>query len=130
MSLLEICKVLLHVGSWSNQDFLEFLLTCTCRDRVSADDIFLKTFEGIDTATDCSLAEYLSDYSSRSKTVDFAGRIAYDDNGVEVFTFGKHKGRSVEEVFRTEPSYFDWIINGDFPNYTKKIVTEIKLRLK
>ena len=59
LSLLEICKVLLHVGSWRNQDFLEFLLTSTCRDWVSADDIFLKTFEGIDTATDCSLAEYL-----------------------------------------------------------------------
>lgn len=57
--MLEVCKILLHVGSRSHKDFLEFLLTCTGRDRVSADDIFLKTFKGIDTATDCSLAEYL-----------------------------------------------------------------------
>ena len=57
--ILEICKVLLHIDSWSNQDFLEFLLTGTSRDRVSADDILLKTLEGVDSATDCSLAEHL-----------------------------------------------------------------------
>ena len=57
--LLEICKILLHIGSRSDQDFLEFLLTCTCRDRMSADDIFLKTFKSIDAAADCCLAEYL-----------------------------------------------------------------------
>jgi DNA polymerase-3 subunit epsilon len=74
--------------------------------------------------------EFLSEFSSRGKSVDFAGRIIYDDNGVEVFSFGKYKGLSVEEVFRKEPSYYDWIMNGDFPNYTKKIVTEIKLRTK
>ena len=74
--------------------------------------------------------EFLSEFSSRAKTADFAGRIAYDENGVEVFTFGKHKGKSVEEIFRTDPSYYAWIMNGDFPNYTKKIFTEIKFRLK
>ncbi len=50
--------------------------------------------------------------------------------GEEIITFGKHKGRSVEEVLRKEPSYYDWLMNGDFPAYTKKIFTEIKLRLK
>ena len=74
--------------------------------------------------------DFLSEYSSRVKTADFAGRIAYDDNGVEVFSFGKYKGQSVEAIFRKEPSYYDWIMNGDFPAYTKKIFTEIKLRLK
>lgn len=74
--------------------------------------------------------EFLSEFSTRAKTADFAGRINYDDKGVEVFAFGKYKGQSVEEVFRKEPSYYDWIMNGDFPNYTKKIFTEIKLRLK
>ena len=74
--------------------------------------------------------EFLSEFSTRVKTADFAGRIGIDENGVEVFTFGKHKGKSVEEVFRTEPSYYNWLMDGDFPNYTKKIVTEIKLRLK
>ena len=74
--------------------------------------------------------DYLSEFSSRSKTADFAGRIEYDENGVEVFAFGKYRDQSVEAVFRREPSYYDWIMNGDFPNYTKKIFTEIKLRLK
>lgn len=74
--------------------------------------------------------DFLSEFSSRGKTADFAGRIGYDENGVEIITFGKHKGKSVEEVFRKEPSYYDWIMNGDFPAYTKKIFTEIKLRLK
>ena len=74
--------------------------------------------------------DFLSEFSSRGKTADFAGRIAFDDNGAEIFTFGKYKGQSVETIFRREPSYYDWIMNGDFPQYTKKIFTEIKLRLK
>ena len=74
--------------------------------------------------------DFLSEFSSRGKTADFAGRIGIDDNGVEVFNFGKYRDQSVEAVFRKEPSYYDWIMNGDFPSYTKKIFTEIKLRLK
>jgi DNA polymerase-3 subunit epsilon len=74
--------------------------------------------------------DFLSEFSTRTKTADFAGSILYDENGVEVFGFGKHKGKSVETVFRSEPSYYAWIMNGDFPQYTKKIFTEIKLRLK
>ena len=74
--------------------------------------------------------DFLSEFSSRGKSADFAGRIGINDKGVEVFNFGKYRDVSVEEVFREEPSYYDWIMNGDFPNYTKKIFTEIKLRLK
>lgn len=72
--------------------------------------------------------EFLSEFSARSQNVDFAGRIIYDDKGVEVFNFGKHKGRSVAEVFLTEPSYYAWMMNGDFPLYTKKVITAIRLR--
>ncbi|MDE7356796.1 MAG: 3'-5' exonuclease [Rikenellaceae bacterium] len=71
---------------------------------------------------------FLSEFSSHTRNVDFAGRIVYDDNGVEVFNFGKHKGQGVAEVFASEPSYYNWIMDGDFPAYTKKIVTRIKLR--
>ncbi|NLA48518.1 MAG: 3'-5' exonuclease [Bacteroidales bacterium] len=70
----------------------------------------------------------LADFSSHNNNVDFAGRIILDENGTEVFNFGKHKGRTVEEVLRTEPSYYSWMMNGDFPRYTKKMLTEIKLR--
>ena len=72
--------------------------------------------------------DYLNDFSSHSKSVDFLGRIIYDEKGVEVINFGKHKGKAVEEVFRIEPSYYNWMMNGDFPLYTKKIITSIKLR--
>lgn len=72
--------------------------------------------------------EKLADFSSFNTNVDFAGRIILDENGVEVFNFGKHKGKPVETVFLEEPAYYSWMMNGEFPLYTKKILTEIKLR--
>ncbi|HUS87083.1 MAG TPA: 3'-5' exonuclease [Bacteroidales bacterium] len=72
--------------------------------------------------------EKLSEFSSYNKIVDLAGRIILNKEGIEVFNFGKHKGRPVEEVLREEPSYYSWMINGDFPHYTKKVLTEIRLR--
>ena len=74
--------------------------------------------------------DFLSEFSSRGETVDYAGRIVFDEKGREVFAFGKHKGRTVEEVFQTEPSYYAWMMNGDFPLYTKKVITDIRLRMK
>jgi DNA polymerase III subunit epsilon len=72
--------------------------------------------------------EKLADFSSFNSNVDFAGRIILDENGVEVFNFGKHKGKPVEVVFNDEPAYYSWMMNGEFPLYTKKVLTEIKLR--
>ncbi len=74
--------------------------------------------------------DFLSKFSARGQAADYAGRILYDDKGVEVFGFGKHRGRSVADVFREEPSYYSWMMNGDFPLYTKKVITEIRLRDK
>ena len=74
--------------------------------------------------------EFLSKFTKYNRNVDYAGRIILDDNGVEVFNFGKHKGKSVEQVFRIEPSYYSWMMNGDFPLYTKKVLTEIRLRMR
>lgn len=71
---------------------------------------------------------FLHDFSARNNCVDLAGRIVYNDKGEEVFNFGKHKDKCVEEVFRSEPSYYQWIMDGDFPLYTKKVVTAIRLR--
>lgn len=70
----------------------------------------------------------LADFSSFNSNVDFAGRIILDENGVEVFNFGKHKGKPVEKIFIDEPAYYSWMMNGEFPLYTKKVLTEIKLR--
>ncbi len=72
--------------------------------------------------------DYLSKFSSHKKAVDFVGRIVYNEKGEEIFNFGKHKGKKVEDVFSKEPSYYNWIMNGDFPLFTKKVLTEIKLR--
>ncbi|WP_413512745.1 exonuclease domain-containing protein [Myroides odoratus] len=70
----------------------------------------------------------LSEYTTRKKSVDFAGFIALNEEGKEVFTFGKHKGVLVDEVLENEPGYYGWIQNADFPLYTKKVLTAIKLR--
>lgn len=74
--------------------------------------------------------EFLARFTARDNCADYAGRIVYDEKGVEVFGFGKHKGRSVAEVFDKEPSYYSWMMDGDFPGYTKKVITEIRLRGK
>lgn len=70
----------------------------------------------------------LSEYTTRKKSVDFAGFIAMNAEGKEIFTFGKNKELLVEEVLDKEPGYYGWIQNADFPLYTKKVLTAIKLR--
>lgn len=71
---------------------------------------------------------FLADYSSFNRNVDFAGRIVYDNNDVEVFNFGKYKGASVKEVLQRDPGYYGWILNGDFTLNTKNVLTKIRLR--
>ena len=70
----------------------------------------------------------LSEFTTRKKSVDFAGFIAINKDGKEIFTFGKNKGQLVEEVLEKEPGYYGWIQGADFPLYTKKVLTAIKLR--
>jgi len=62
-----------------------------------------------------------------SDLVDLAGRITRNQKGEPVFNFGKHKNKPVLQVFKEEPSYYDWMMNGDFPMDTKRRLTEIKL---
>jgi DNA polymerase III subunit epsilon len=64
--------------------------------------------------------EALHQFTNLNKPVDFAGRMVYNEDGHEVFNFGKHKGKTVEDVLRIEPSYYSWMMNGDFPLYTKR----------
>ncbi len=72
--------------------------------------------------------EKLSAFSAFNNNADLAGRIVFNEQGVEVFNFGKHKGKPVELVFKEEPSYYSWMMNGDFPLNTKQVLTAIKLR--
>ncbi|MEX0987023.1 MAG: 3'-5' exonuclease [Bacteroidales bacterium] len=70
----------------------------------------------------------LAEFSAHNRNVDLAGRIIFDDNDIEVFNFGKYKGKPVTGVLEKDPGYYGWIMQGDFPLYTKKILTAIKLR--
>jgi len=72
--------------------------------------------------------EKLSSFSAFNNNADLAGRIVFSEQGVEVFNFGKHKGKPVEQVLKEEPSYYSWMMNGDFPLNTKQVLTAIKLR--
>jgi DNA polymerase-3 subunit epsilon len=73
---------------------------------------------------------FLSEYSSFTRNVDFAGRMVYDEQGVPTFNFGKYKGKSVEEVLRRDPGYYSWMLQGDFTLNTKQMLTRIKLGMK
>ena len=72
--------------------------------------------------------EALSKESSFTNNVDFAGRFIYDENGREVFNFGKYKGMPVDAVLDRDPGYYGWMMNGEFPLNTKQVLTRIKLR--
>ena len=73
---------------------------------------------------------YLAKYSCQTRFVDYAGRIALDDSDQPVFNFGKHKGRRVVDVLSKEPSYYTWMMDGDFTLDTKQQLTKIKLSMQ
>lgn len=75
--------------------------------------------------------KFLAEYSKMNNNVDFAGRIIKNDKGVEIFNFGKHKGKPVADVLlRLDPSYYSWMMQGDFPQNTKQVLTRIYLASK
>lgn len=81
--------------------------------------------EGIVTQPVINDVEQLHDFTNLNKPVDFAGRMVYNDQGEACFNFGKHKGKTVKDVFTSEPSYYSWMKQGDFPLYTKLKLDEI-----
>lgn len=75
---------------------------------------------------------FLADFSQNNKykIVDFAGRIAKNNKGELIYNFGKHKGKTVEEVDKVEPGYYGWMMNSNFPRYTKLVLKEEMERIK
>lgn len=71
---------------------------------------------------------FLAEFSSHKDHVDFAGFISYNEKEEEVFSFGKYKGRLVEDILEVDSGYFGWLQNADFPLYTKKVLTRIRLQ--
>ena len=84
----------------------------------------LDKYDDIENSVDA-----LSEFSTHGVRADFAGFILMNDENQEIFSFGKYKGRTVEEVFKENPGYNNWIQNADFPLYTKKVLKEIKERM-
>lgn len=70
---------------------------------------------------------FLSEFSTRSQNADLAGFITYNADGKETFTFGKYKGMTLEDVFDKDSGYYSWMLNADFPLYTKKVLTAVRL---
>lgn len=102
-------------------------------DAHSAEADTLATFEVLEAQLEKyseleNSIEYLSEFTTRTKNVDFAGFITYNEDGKEIFNFGKFKGNLVDDVLEKDPGYFGWILKSDFPLYTKKVLTNIKLR--
>jgi len=83
----------------------------------------LETYQDLPTTV-----EGLSKFTTQTKNVDFAGRFVYDENGHEVFNFGKYKGQKVSDILKKDTGYFGWMLSGDFSLHTKKVLTNIKLR--
>lgn len=95
-------------------------------DNIATHEVLMSQIERYDELeNDIS---FLAEFSQRTNNADLMGRIVYNDEGVEVFNFGKHRGKPVTEILEKEPSYYSWIMDGDFPLYTKKVLTAIKLR--
>ncbi len=72
--------------------------------------------------------KFLNEFTQQRKSVDLAGFILYNDQEEEIFSFGKYKGKKVKEILASDPGYYSWIQNADFPLYTKKILTRLKLQ--
>jgi DNA polymerase-3 subunit epsilon len=74
--------------------------------------------------------KFLAEFSTKSRFLDYAGRVVLDEKDIPVINFGKHKGKSVESVFKSDPSYYSWMMNGEFTLDTKQVITELKIRFE
>lgn len=88
-------------------------------------DIEFEDKQGVRTRPVINDIEALHKFTNLNRPVDFACRMQYNEQGEEIFNFGKHKGKRVEDVFTQEPSYYSWMMQGDFPLYTKRKLEEI-----
>jgi DNA polymerase-3 subunit epsilon len=109
----------------------EFYCGKTLVDAHSAAADTLATFEILEAQIEKyddveSNVNFLSEYSTHHKRADFAGFILHGEDKDEIFSFGKYKGKKVTEILRTNPGYYSWMQNADFPLYTKKVLTQIK----
>lgn len=76
--------------------------------------------------------DFLAEYSKNNKheIIDFAGRLALNEEGKSIYNFGKHKGKTVEEIAEKEPGYYGWMLNSNFPRYTKEVLKKEMEKIK
>ena len=96
-------------------------------DTLATYEVMLSQLDKYDTLKND--VDFLSQFSAITKNVDLAGRIVYNDKSEEVFNFGKYKGRPVIEIFKSDTSYYDWMMKGDFPTNTKNVITALRLKM-
>lgn len=112
----------------------KFYCDKTLTDAHSAEADTLATYEVLKAQLDKypdlenDIDKLASEFSFFNDNVDLAGRIIKNENGIEIFNFGKHKGKPVAEVLKQEPSFYAWMMDADFPLNTKQVLTKIKLR--
>lgn len=112
----------------------KFYCDKTLVDAHSAEADTLATYEVLKAQLDRypdlenDMEKLASEYSFFNNNVDLAGRIIKDENGIEIFNFGKHKGKPVAQVLKSEPSFYSWMMDADFPLNTKQALTKIRLR--
>jgi DNA polymerase III subunit epsilon len=88
-------------------------------------EVFLEQVKRYSVLPDSIAA--LAQWMGNDKRVDMENRLVRNEQGIAVFNFGKHKGKPVSEVFAREPSYYNWMMDGDFSSHIKRIITKIKM---
>jgi len=96
-------------------------------DTIAAYEVFKAQLEKYDDLEPDM--DFLNEYSKRNNNLDFAGKIRLDADNDATFAFGKYTGQKVVDVFKIDLGYYSWIMKGDFPEYTKKIFTNLKLSI-
>lgn len=99
-------------------------------DTVATWEVFEKQLEQYDNLK--PNIDFLADFSRNSvhKNIDFAGRLAINENNEAIYNFGKHKGKTIKEISISEPGYYGWMLEADFPRYTKKILLQEMEKIK
>ena len=99
-------------------------------DTVATWEVFEKQLEQYDNLQ--PNIDFLADFSRNSvhKNIDFAGRLAINENNEAIYNFGKHKGKTIKEISVSEPGYYGWMLEADFPRYTKKILLQEMEKIK
>jgi DNA polymerase III subunit epsilon len=99
-------------------------------DTLATWEVFEKQLEQYDNLK--PNIDFLADFSRNSihKNIDFAGRLAINENNEAIYNFGKHKGKTIKEISVSEPGYYGWMLEADFPRYTKKILLQEMEKIK